>query len=165
MQATFVRIDERLLHGQVLIGWAGRLQPRFLLLANDLIAEDSVQRHLYEALGDDEFVVQVMEVEEAGRYLADNPADASRTLVVVASPGDALGLVQGGASLPSINLGGLYEGAKKRRLLDYVWLSDFDIENLQQLLKRDVALEARDLPGSPAVAITAQSLQRLGHAV
>jgi mannose/fructose/N-acetylgalactosamine-specific phosphotransferase system component IIB len=165
MQATFVRIDERMLHGQVLIGWAGRLQPRFLLLANDLIAEDPVQRRLYEALAEDEFVVQVMEVEEAAHYLADNPLDARETMVVVASPVDALALVQGGAALPSINLGGLYESTKKRRLLDYVWLSDFDIENLQQLLKRDVALEARDLPGTAAVAITAQSLQRLGHAV
>jgi len=165
MQETFVRIDERLLHGQVFIGWAGRLQPRFLMLANDLIAEDPAQRSSYENLGEEEFVVQIMNVEEAAHHLADNPRDASETLVVVTSPSDALALVQGGARLLSINLGGLYQGAKKRQLLDYVWLSEFDIENLLQLLKRGVALEARDLPGSPAVAITAQSLHRLGHAV
>lgn len=165
MQETFVRIDERLLHGQVLIGWAAQLQPRFLLLANDLVAEDVAQRRLYQGLGEDEFVVQVMEVEAAGRHLAENPGDAATTMVVVASPGDGLALLQSGAPFTSINIGGLYASAKKRRYLDYVWLSNTDVENLLQLLKHGVNLEARDLPGSPRATLTAQSLQQFQHTV
>lgn len=165
MQGLLVRVDERLLHGQVTLGWASSLQPQLLLLANDRIAEDPVQRRLYAAMGNDEFVVRIEDVDAAGSFLQTNADAAHQTLVVVETAADALALRRAGAPVTSVNLGGLYEVAGKRRLLDYVWLSEADIDTLGQLLDEGVQLEARDLPSTPAVVVDVEVLERIRHTV
>jgi mannose/fructose/N-acetylgalactosamine-specific phosphotransferase system component IIB len=165
MDGLLVRIDERLLHGQVTLGWATKLQPQVLILANDRIAEDPPQRRLYAGMGTDEFAVRIEGVAAAGHYLAQHRDTAQQTLVVVESADDALALLRAGAPVSRVNLGGLYPAAGRRPLVDYVWLSARDIDTLLQLLDAGVHLEARDLPTTPQLVVDAATLERIRHTV
>ena len=165
MDALFVRVDERLLHGQVTLGWASSLQPQVLLLANDRFAEDPVQRRLYAEMRTDDFMVRIEDVDAAGRFLQENPQAATQTLVVVETAADARALRHAGAPVMHVNLGGLYQQQGRRRLVDYVWLSDADIDSLQSLVQEGVEVEARDVPSTPALAVDAMTLERIRHKV
>jgi mannose/fructose/N-acetylgalactosamine-specific phosphotransferase system component IIB len=161
MEELFVRVDERLLHGQVTLGWASHLQPEVLMLANDLAAEDSAQRRLIEALDVEGSRVQVQGVTRAGHFLRDHPEAAAHTLVVVCSPEDALDLRRAGAPFRSLNLGGMYQAPGRRRCEDFLWLSRQDIDTLLQLVRDGVEVEARDLPATPPRILTVAYLQHL----
>ncbi len=152
-----MRVDERLLHGQVLVAWAAALRPRRLVLASDSVAADASQRAIFESLPSDDCEIAVETIAEAAAELrAGGPI-----LVVVASPADALRLVEAGAGIRAVNLGGL-RGSGRRRLTSAVFLGPEDLPPLRALLARGIVLEARELPGSHGLVIDAATLDRLG---
>jgi len=155
-EAGFVRVDERLLHGQVLVAWAAALRPRRIVLASEEVAADASQRAIFESLPTDDYEIAVTTIAEAAAALRAG----ERVLVVVASPADALRLVECGAGIGAINLGGL-RGAGKRRLTNAIFLGVEDLPALRALLERGIALEARELPGSRGLVVDAATLDRL----
>ena len=156
MELPLLRIDDRLVHGQVLVGWAGALRPAHVVLASDEIAADPVRRRIYAELPGDGFEVGVLPLAEAAAALRAG----GRLLVVCGSPADARRLLELGCGLGRINLGGL-RGPGRRELLPYVFLTRQDVEELQAILARGVGVEARDLPGSRSVPLEAAHLGRL----
>jgi mannose/fructose/N-acetylgalactosamine-specific phosphotransferase system component IIB len=77
------------------------------------------------------------------------------TLLLVRNPGGLLRLLGLGASFREVNVGGLHWREGARRVLDYVHVTVEDLEALRSLAARGVHLVARDLPGNPAVDLTA----------
>jgi mannose/fructose/N-acetylgalactosamine-specific phosphotransferase system component IIB len=151
-----LRVDDRLLHGQVLVGWAGALQPARVLLASDGVAADAVRRRIYEDLPHEDFELGVVTLEAAARALAAG----GRVLVVCGSPADARRLVELGAGIERLNLGNL-RGPDRRALTQSVFLTRQDVVDLQAILARGVRVEARDLPGTRGVAVDAARLAPL----
>jgi mannose/fructose/N-acetylgalactosamine-specific phosphotransferase system component IIB len=152
----FLRVDERLVHGQVLVAWAAALRPESIVVASDAVAADPIRRALYESLPHDDCEIRVETLAEAARTLARG----GRILVVVASPEDALRLVELGAGVRHVNLGGL-RGLGRKELTSYVFLGQADAAALRALLDSGVEVEARDLPGSRAVRVDATTLAAL----
>jgi len=154
--ASVLRVDERLLHGQVLVAWAAALRPRRIVLASDTVAADPSQRAIYESLPSDDCEIAVETLQEAAKQLRRNV----RILVVVASPADALRLVERGAEIRQVNLGGV-RGPGKRQLTTAVFLGPEDVAALRGLLEHGIVIEARELPASHAVTVDADVLARL----
>ena len=116
-------------------------------------------------MGTDDFTVRIEALETAARFLQENPQAARQALVVVETPADAHALRHAGAPVSHVNLGGLYERQGSRRLVDYVWLSDADIDSLQHLIEDGVQVEARDVPSTPALPVDVMTLERIRHTV
>jgi mannose/fructose/N-acetylgalactosamine-specific phosphotransferase system component IIB len=152
-----LRVDDRLLHGQVLVAWAAALRPQRIVLASDEVAGDPERRAIYAALPHDEAAIAIATLAEAAAELRQ----ADRVLVVCASVADARRILEAGAGLERIQLGGLHHADGKRRWLDFVWLSADDSRHLHALLERGVRIEGRDLPGSRAVTLDAAILAAL----
>jgi mannose/fructose/N-acetylgalactosamine-specific phosphotransferase system component IIB len=161
VRAALVRIDDRLVHGQVLVAWAAALRPDRIVLANDAVALDPGRRALYAGMEDTDFAVSVWTLEEAARAMEFDPERGERVLVVVGSAADADRLSELGAPLRHLNIGGLHLGDAKREFLPYVFLSREDALHLRALLDRGVEIEARDLPGGRGVRLDAAGLDRL----
>jgi mannose/fructose/N-acetylgalactosamine-specific phosphotransferase system component IIB len=154
-----LRIDDRLLHGQVLVAWAAALRPARIVLASDAVAADPVRRALYLGLPRDEFEIDVLGCAAAAVELAPG----RRVLAVCASPADALKVVEAGAAIEAVQIGGLHASAGKTQVLDYVHVSAADTQALVGLLQRGIVLEARDLPGHRGVRLDAAALERVAH--
>ena len=159
MSTTLVRVDDRLLHGQVLLGWAAAFAPQRILLAHDEVAGDAERRSLYLSLAEGDYEIAVERVDAAAAALA--LAVTPRTLCVVGSAADARRLVELGAPVRSIQLGGMHHRAGTKRLLDYIYLSAQDAGDLRWLLERGVTLEGHDLPGARRVPVDGAALARL----
>ncbi|HZL83811.1 MAG TPA: PTS sugar transporter subunit IIB [Candidatus Krumholzibacteria bacterium] len=159
MSAVLVRIDDRLLHAQVLQTWAKWFAAERVILAHDSTAADPQRVAMYRDLAEGDFDIQVTTVAAAAIPLGQ-PENALRTLWVLGSAADALRLVQLGAAVRRIQVGGLHV-AGAPRLLEAVAISAATARDLRALLDRGVALEAQDVPSTPAVRIDSQTLQRL----
>jgi mannose/fructose/N-acetylgalactosamine-specific phosphotransferase system component IIB len=141
------RVDDRLLHGQVVVAWAGQLRPSRIWVADDRSAADPWQRELLASAAPG-IEVRVVPVATAATAWADEAAARDRAFLVVGSLKAALALVEAGAAVPLFNLGGLHHAPGKTRVNDYIFLDDEDRRCARALLERGVALEVQDVPAT-----------------
>jgi len=147
---VLVRIDDRLIHGQVSVAWGTALEPDRIVLANDDVASTEWKCDLYcdfDALGAAISVLSLdgfLETVREGRW-ADE-----RVLLVVGSPRDLLALLEGGFAVPEANIGGMH-GETKREILPYVFVDESDVRDLRKIMRRGTKLVAQDVPQSRGV--------------
>ncbi len=148
---TLVRIDDRLIHGQVTVAWGTWLEPDRIVLANDEVASTAWRRELYadsDTLGAAVSVVSLAEFCDAAR---EGRWKSEKLLVVVESPADLLRLIEGGVRVPCANVGGMHFAAGKRELLPYVYVDDGDVAAMAAIAARGTGLFAQDVPQSNPV--------------
>jgi mannose/fructose/N-acetylgalactosamine-specific phosphotransferase system component IIB len=154
MDITLLRIDDRLIHGQVVIGWIPHLKVQLVVVACDAAAADPTQTMLMEMAMPDEVALLVLPVAEAARRLQD-AGDRRRALALVPGPREAVQLLELGVECTTVNVGGLHYTAGRVQLGKAIFLGEEDREALRAISRRGVALEGRALPGDAALDIVA----------
>lgn len=141
------RVDDRLIHGQVVVAWGERLRPRRIWVVDDAAAADDWERELFAsaAPGVD---VRVVSVAEAGQRYAEESAAEGGAFLLVRDLRVALALVAAGASPRILNLGGLHYAPGKTKVNEYVYLDEADRDAARELMRRGVLLEVQDIPAS-----------------
>jgi PTS system mannose-specific IIB component len=147
MSLLLVRVDDRLVHGQVTQGWGGHLKPDRLVVVNDTAAADGWERDLYEASAPESMTVSVLSMGEAQGRIEAWLGDGEGLLLLLESPSDALRLHDAGISFDKLNLGGLHSREGRKRMLPYVCVNDEDVAALRNLHDRGVQIECADVPG------------------
>jgi len=150
MRLVLTRIDDRLLHAQVALGWVGALSPDVVVVADDKLAEDRRQVQLMRMSLPPEVELVAVGVDEAARLLKQDEAGDRKCIVVVRTPAEALRFVEAGAPVAWVNVGGMHFAEGKIRLLPYVYADRRDAELLARLASKNVQLTAQDVPGNPA---------------
>ncbi len=151
MSISLIRIDDRLIHGQVAVGWGSCLCIDRIVLVNDDVAHTEWKRALYaeaDAMG---AAISVLDVEGFGRELAAGAWQGEKVIVVVGTPLDARLLFEHGLEVESINIGGMHYSEGKREILPYVYIDEDDHRELLAIAAGGVALEARDVPQADPV--------------
>jgi mannose/fructose/N-acetylgalactosamine-specific phosphotransferase system component IIB len=147
VQPALVRIDDRLLHGQVAHGWAPALGSKLIVIADDDVAGDAWLSEIYAGAVPPGVRLEILTVREAADRFADLSDASLVTILLMKTPTDALALVESGARPESINVGGVHFEKGKRQLLPYLFVDDEDIGALRGLLEHGVKLVAQDVPG------------------
>jgi PTS system N-acetylgalactosamine-specific IIB component len=109
------RIDERLIHGQVGVQWVGFAGANLVLVANDEVAEDTVQQNLMEMVLAEGIAVRFWSLQKT----IDNihrAADRQKILLVCRTPTDFLKLVEGGVPVTRINVGNMHYAKANNKL-------------------------------------------------
>lgn len=147
------RIDDRLIHGQVVIAWGGRLHPRRILIADDDAAANPWEKDLLGSAAPGIEVEVVPLAEAAQRYAAEAARDGGAFLIV-RDLAAALRLVALGAAVPAFTLGGLHYAPGKEKVNDYVYLDANDRRAARALLDCGVRLDVQDVPASRATLLS-----------
>jgi len=147
MSLLMVRVDDRLIHGQVTQGWGSVLHPDRYVVVNDSAASSQWERELYEASAPEGTSVVVLEMSEAATSLQSWLDREEDVIVLVESPRDALRLYETGLSFESLNVGGLHFKEGRRRILPFVCVNEEDIKALEALQDCGVEIECADVPG------------------
>ncbi len=149
---VLLRVDDRLVHGQVVLGWGSLLRPDRILLADDAVAANEWERTLYAAASS-EIVVSVATLAEAAKQLTGGVFDRERVLVVVRHPGAVLALMDLGVAIAEANVGGLHFRQGRERIADGVFVDAEERALLRELVKRGVSLDGRAVPGGAPVKL------------
>ena len=155
MPIVLYRVDERLIHGQVVIGWGHQLRPKRYLVVDDELAASDWEQELYR-LGAGDSEVLFASVAEARRLLSQWREDAERSILLTRDVGSMLRLARGGTlSGEKVNLGGIHHGPERVEVLSYLHLTAGDREDLATLAEEGVDVSARDLPDAHKVPLSA----------
>lgn len=149
---ALIRVDDRLIHGQVVEGWLKVIDADHIMVANDEAAADEMQRTLFAMALPPHVRLSVLAISQAAETL-QNGVEPERTLVLLANLKDALRLLDAGFFMESLNLGGLHYAEGKKQILRSVSLSQEDIETLRKISERGVRVECRALPHDSRVDI------------
>ena len=153
MPLSLVRIDDRLIHGQVVLGWSRALKPDRIVVANDRIANNAWERKFYTASVPPHIKVSFLTVAETAVELLNNLFKNEAVLILFESVKDVHAIVQKGVRLDKINVGGLHHRQGATELLPFVFLTDEDRDLLRELVKSGITLLAQDIPGNTATVI------------
>lgn len=145
------RIDERLIHGQVVIGWGHELRPDRYLVVDDALADSPWEQELYR-LGAGDTEVVFLSAADAVAALDASLADASRTVVLTRDVDTMARLARGGGLAGrTVNFGGLHHGPGRTKVLSYLHLAPSDVEAIRRMVADGVRVQARDLPEATKV--------------
>ena len=151
-----VRVDERLLHGQVAIWWTSNSGANTILVANDEAQKDQVKAMALNLAKPTGVKLYIRGVEESGEIVEKfAAAKKAQVLVLVRTIQDALKLIKGAnGTIQELNVGGLKYEQGKRKLNDYVAVSDQDISDLKAIQKMGVELDFRMLPRDKKISLS-----------
>ncbi len=147
MSVALFRIDDRLIHGQVVVGWGQTLGIGFLVLVDDEVRASDWEQELYRMGVPPAVSVTFASVDEAVASLPAWQADTRRGLVLTGDVGSMARLARGAAGgVAQVNVGGVHyrEGRKER--LRYVYLTDAEAAELRALGSSGVEVTAQDVP-------------------
>jgi mannose/fructose/N-acetylgalactosamine-specific phosphotransferase system component IIB len=150
MPLSLVRIDDRLIHGQIVLGWVRVLKPDRIILANDRVARNSWERKFYVSSVPAHLKVTFLTLEETVRELLNNLFKSENVIVLFDSVEDVHWVVEQGVQFQMINVGGLHYKKGAEELLPYVFLNKGEKDLLRELVKKGIVLSAQDVPGNDA---------------
>lgn len=153
MSLVFARVDQRLVHGQVVVGWVPTLAAGRILVVDDEIAGDEWERDMLVSATPPGVEAEVVGLAEAPGKLRE---DSGKTLLLVRSLATMLSLVREGCVRDEVNVGGLHARPGARRFLDYVYLTEDDVAVIRELDEAGVRVRACDVPGNPTVDLNAR---------
>ncbi len=153
MPLSLVRIDDRLIHGQVVLGWARVLKPDRIVVSNDRIAGNTWERKFYTASVPPQMKVSFHTLAETAAGLHDDIFKSESVLMLFESVPDVYEVIKSGARFEEINVGGLHYRPQTDEILPFVFLSEEDKRLLRELVKQGVTLTAQDIPGNTPTII------------
>jgi PTS system mannose-specific IIB component/fructoselysine and glucoselysine-specific PTS system IIB component len=149
-------VDERLIHGQVVIAWGSQLNPNRYLVVDDKLAVSQWEQELYRLSLPDGVPAEFVSGAEAVRRLPAWQGEEMRSVLLTRDVGTMLGLAEAGVlDGVSVNLGGIHHAPGRAQMRSYIYLDDEDRQRLQRLEELGVTVYARDLPDSVRVPLTA----------
>jgi mannose/fructose/N-acetylgalactosamine-specific phosphotransferase system component IIB len=152
MPIVLFRVDERLIHGQVVVGWGERLNIDRFIVVDDELSESAWEQELY-CLGVPASIDSIfVPVAEARRSIEDWSQDSRRQVVLIRDVATLARVAEGGVLAGvEINLGGIHHAPGRERLLPYLFLNAREKEMLREIEASGARLCARDLPSTRAI--------------
>lgn len=153
MAIDLYRIDDRLIHGQVVVGWGQPLNLGFIALVDDEVAGSEWEQELYRMGVPPEMDVHFATPEDACRQLEKWQADERPGILLTGDIETMRRLIELCPSVKAVNLGGIHHRAGRALKLRYVYLSPPEEEALRAMEKGGVAVTAQDVPSARVVPL------------
>lgn len=153
MSLRLFRIDDRLIHGQVVVGWGQPLSLGFIVLVDDEVRESEWEQDLYRMGVPPELEVIFASVEEAIARLPQWEADPRPGILLTGDIGTMAALCNGSSQVRRVNVGGIHHRAGRSERLRYVYLTPEEVQKLRQLAGRGVDVTAQDVPTARPVPL------------
>ncbi len=153
MPVEVYRVDDRLIHGQVVVGWAQPLEISFLVLVDDGVAGSDWEQDLYRMGVPPGMVVHFVDVATAAQSIPAWHGERRKSLVLTGDIDTMRRLCAATPVVRAVNLGGVHHAPGRRQRLRYVFLSADEEQMLREMASTGVVVTAQDVPASRPIAL------------
>ena len=143
MQLGLVRIDDRLIHGQVATRWTKETRVTRIIVVSDEVAADEVRKTLLKQVAPPGVTAHVVDVAKMLRVYANPNYAGERVMLLFTNPSDVLRVVEGGMKIQTVNIGGMAYRQGKTMVTNAVSVDQQDIDAFTQLAEKGIELEVR----------------------
>lgn len=141
-----VRVDDRLLHGQVATTWIGEVIPTSILVANDDVVKDEMATMALKMVKPAGVKLAIRSIDDGAALLNDPRTKDLTIFVIVRTIKDALRLAEKVDEINHVNIGGVRKKDGAKLIAPSVYIGDEDIEDLKALKSKVDLVEFRRVP-------------------
>lgn len=145
MEISVFRIDDRLIHGQIITAWIAYSDARTIVVADDKAAEDEFSQSLLKMATPDSINLKILSVDDAAAYILTGEGDG-KVLLLMRGPEQALRFIKEGIKKDRINVGNMNMKKGKTKVLGNLWVFPEDVEAIKGIYEQGVSLEVRAVP-------------------
>ncbi len=156
MPIALYRIDDRLIHGQVVVGWGQPLDLGFIVLVDDVVAESDWEQELYRLGVPPSMDVYFESTRDAARGLATYVSDRRTGMVLTETVETMLELARTAViPITAVNVGGIHHREDRTQKLRYVFLNKPEEQALREMAELGVVVTAQDVPSATSHSLDA----------
>ena len=145
MAIDFVRIDDRLVHGQVATTWIKKYEIEQVIVINDLLANDPVQKSVLEMTAPQGIRILLFGVDKFTEVYKNNPIKR-KTMLIYTNPEDVYRNLKAGVKIPYLNVGGMKHVLNKEKLTKAVAVDEKDKMDFKEIMNLGVNVEIQMIP-------------------
>ncbi len=142
-----VRIDDRLIHGQVIAVWCKHKTFTRIVIIDDQVASDAFMQQVLKMAAPPNITVDVYGIDEATDVLSQDTVKPETTMLLMKTPETARRLFDNGLKYEALNIGGMGGGPGRKNVFKNIAMSKAEIETLKYLLGEGVAITLLTVPG------------------
>lgn len=146
---VLTRIDNRLIHGQVVTMWTASVGANLLLVANDEVSKDEFRQSLMDMAAPAAAQTRYFSIEKTINII--HKASPSQMIALICeNPQDVLKLVEGGVPIKKVNIGNMHMAEGKKQVSKAVCVDQSDVDAFKKLKELGIELEIRRVPSESA---------------
>lgn len=142
-----VRIDDRLIHGQVVAVWLNYMRVDLIVIIDDGVAKDAFLQDVLRLAAPPRVTIDVRSVQEGVAALGSDVPNREHIMVLLKSPKTARQLFDGGVRFSHLNIGGIGAGPGRKSLFKNISMSEEEKSILKSLVKDGVKITLQTVPG------------------
>ncbi len=148
-KVVLTRVDDRLLHGQVVVSWIPYLKVNEVVVVDDELAHDEFMSLLIKNAEPENVTVNIFTVEEAANYLKGENT-GTNILILIKDITYIVKLLELNIELNKVNIGNLGSNSKRSKYSNSVFLSD-DEMNILTSISEKIEVEIKMLPNDKEI--------------
>lgn len=152
IKIAHVRVDTRLLHGQVATTWTKTVSPDRIIVVSDGVAHDQLRKTMIEQAAPPGVPANVVPISKMIEVTKDPRFGATKAMLLFENPQDLLAAIEGGVDIKEANIGSMAHSVGKVVVTNAIAMDNADVETLEALHAKGVALEARKVPSDSPIS-------------
>ena len=153
MDIKLARVDERLVHGQIITSWSKTLGITKIVVIDDDVAKDPFMSQVITLSAQQGMNIAILEAKKATEVLQNDQTSTS-TMLLFKNPKAILEMAEAGFVLPEINLGNLGSSPNRKRISKNVNLSPEEEEIVKKIIAFGTTIYLQMLPGDPKIDLS-----------
>ncbi|HWC06004.1 MAG TPA: PTS sugar transporter subunit IIB [Gemmatimonadota bacterium] len=153
MTVVLFRVDDRLIHGQVVVGWGRRLEAESVIVVSDELAGSPTEQEIYRSGLPSGLEAEFWSEDTAATRIPEAMDSEVRILVLTADLATMWRLAAAGVPIHEVNVGGLHAASGRESVLPYVFLGPEDRQRVRDFEAAGVRVTAQDVPGATRVRL------------
>ncbi|MEK4946482.1 MULTISPECIES: PTS sugar transporter subunit IIB [Bacilli] len=147
-----LRVDHRLLHGQVAFSWTQNIGADCILIANDDVPQNDIRKTTIKLAKPQGVKLVIKSIEDSIKALQSGVTDKYKLFIVVESVKDAKTLAEAYPEIQQINLGGIKVREGTRNISKAINVTSEEEELIKELVDKGIEVEIRQVPADKKVA-------------
>lgn len=152
MSIVFSRIDDRLIHGQVVTTWVNMYKIEQIIVLNDKVANDETQKSILTMAAPQGINVRAFGVVKFGEIIKKNTI-TRRTMLLFTNSEDVLRAVEAGVPIEELNVGGMRFQEGREKLTKSVSVTQSEREAFKKLLEKGTDITIQMVPNDEKISL------------
>lgn len=144
---VLARVDDRLIHTEILTLWVPEVRANRILIVDDIVAKDKFRSKVIKEMAPDGLIIHVIGIDRAVEKLKEPPSfDGERVIVIAESPIVFEELMKCGIRITQLNIGGMGIRGERKTVARRIACDDREMESIQQMIRKGVHVYFQTIP-------------------
>lgn len=144
-----VRVDDRLIHGQVATRWSSELKINRIMVIDDAVAANDMEKNMLRIAAPQNVNTSILSIDKAAKNIKNGNYNSQKVLLIVKSPIVLVELLKKGLNIKQVNIGNMSNREGTQQIKKSISVNDSEVQAIEYLQKKGVKVIAQMVPDDP----------------